>query len=109
MYVNVKVSSHRYVVYTHFSTGTFGEKSSWQLTYPIKLFNLPRKAPPRLNKQASFQTIQTVSGPTISKWKLVNLPFTETADSYSYVHTEITMGEGLDWKGSVQAPLSLPG
>ena len=52
--------------------GTFGERTLWNLTYPIKPINLPRKTPPGINRAVSFKTLQTISGPCTSKWKLAS-------------------------------------
>ncbi len=49
--------------------GTFGEKTPWHLTYPIRPSDLPRKAPPGINRVSSFWTMQIVAGPSTSKWK----------------------------------------
>ena len=51
-----------------FFIGTFGEKQHWRISDTV---SLPRKVPPGLHQVASFNTIQTVAGPSQSKWMLV--------------------------------------
>lgn len=50
--------------------GTFGEKTPWSLAYPIIDSELPRKLPSGISRTTSFKTVQTVSGPFVSKWKI---------------------------------------
>lgn len=58
-------------------TGTFGERNHWNLTYPIKEEDLPRKIPNALKKSVSFKTMQIVTGSTVSKWAYVATDYSE--------------------------------
>ena len=59
-----------YNLYGYFSTvGTFGEKYSMKLSFPISVESLPRRIPHDIHSGASYATLCITAGPVPSKWK----------------------------------------
>lgn len=50
------------------SVGTFGEKFSMRLTFPIPVESLPRRIPHDIHTGASYATLWITAGPVPSKW-----------------------------------------
>ena len=50
------------------AVGTFGEKYSVRLTFPISVESLPRRIPHDIHTGASYATLWITAGPVPSKW-----------------------------------------
>ena len=50
------------------TVGTFGEKYSVRLTFPISVESLPRRIPHDIHTGASYATLWITAGPVPSKW-----------------------------------------